>query len=76
VIARAPRHATAILGTVRLVAGPARGVVRWTGWAEVWMHPDGKQRAAFPKMTSIREVRAPDRFLWVGIVKSSFQEAS
>lgn len=40
------------------------------------MHSDGKQRAAFPTMASIRDARGPDRQIRIRILKDTFKEAS
>lgn len=77
-IARAPRDA-GVIGIVLLTAGPDTSTVRWTGWAEVWVAADGKRRAAFPPMSSIRDARGPrsrdrsiNRMLNIKIKKETF----
>ena len=71
-IARAPRHAQAVLGKVLMIAGPPDEPVRWSGWSEVWIHPDGKRRCAFPRMSSIRDARGPDHRIHIRPVKETF----
>ena len=73
----APAVAREVVGTALLVGGPEPGVVRWTGWSEIWLNAAGDRFAAFPPMSSVRDVRRQsDKNLWLKIIKDSFRPVS
>ena len=73
----APASAREVVGTALLVGGPEPGVVRWTGWSEIWLNAAGDRFAAFRRCrrSATCAVRRPSD-LWVKTIKDSFRPVS